>query len=69
MSPRARTSAPTRLAVRLGASASADAFALTTTTGQPFDPFRPDTLASNGPLHPVMLAAFHQSNLADSSEG
>ena len=43
--------------------------AITTTSGQPFDPFRPDTLASNGPLHPVMLAAFHQSNRADSSEG
>jgi myo-inositol-1(or 4)-monophosphatase len=42
---------------------------ITTTTGQPFDPFRPDTLASDGPLHPVMLAAFHQGNLDDSSEG
>jgi len=42
---------------------------ITSTSGQPFDPFRPDTLASNGPLHPVMLAAFHQGNLADSSEG
>jgi myo-inositol-1(or 4)-monophosphatase len=42
---------------------------ITTTSGQPFDPFLPDTLASNGPLHPVLLAAFHQNNLADSSEG
>jgi len=33
---------------------------ITTTDGQPFDPFRPDTLASNGPLHPVMLEAFHK---------
>jgi myo-inositol-1(or 4)-monophosphatase len=28
---------------------------ITTTDGQPFDAFRPDTLASNGPLHPVLL--------------
>jgi hypothetical protein len=42
---------------------------ISSTSGQPFDPFLPDTLASNGPLHSVMLAAFHQSNLADSSEG
>jgi len=34
--------------------------ALTTTTGQPFDPFVPDTLASNGSLHPVLLEAFRQ---------
>jgi myo-inositol-1(or 4)-monophosphatase len=34
--------------------------ALTTTTGQPFDPFIPDTLASNGPLHPVLLEAFRK---------
>jgi myo-inositol-1(or 4)-monophosphatase len=34
---------------------------LTTTDGQPFDPFRPDTLASNGPLHPVILDAFRQA--------
>ncbi|HEV2948331.1 MAG TPA: inositol monophosphatase family protein [Gemmataceae bacterium] len=33
---------------------------ITTTDGQPFDPFRPDTLASNGPLHPIMLEAFRQ---------
>jgi myo-inositol-1(or 4)-monophosphatase len=33
---------------------------LTTTTGRPFDPFIPDTLASNGPLHPVLLEAFRQ---------
>jgi myo-inositol-1(or 4)-monophosphatase len=31
---------------------------ITTTTGQPFDPFCPDTLASNGPLHPVLLEHF-----------
>ncbi|HEV2945756.1 MAG TPA: inositol monophosphatase family protein [Gemmataceae bacterium] len=31
---------------------------ITTTDGQPFDPFRPDTLASNGPLHPIMLELF-----------
>jgi myo-inositol-1(or 4)-monophosphatase len=42
---------------------------LTTTAGQPFDPFLPDTLASNGPLHPVLLAAFHQGNVADLPEG
>ena len=29
-------------------------------TGQPFDPFVPDTLASNGSLHPVLLEAFRQ---------
>jgi myo-inositol-1(or 4)-monophosphatase len=33
---------------------------LTTTAGQPFDPFRPDTLASNGPLHSVLLQAFRK---------
>jgi len=33
---------------------------ITTTDGRPFDPFRPDTLASNGPLHPVMLKALSQ---------
>jgi myo-inositol-1(or 4)-monophosphatase len=33
---------------------------ITTTQGQPFDPFRPDTLASNGPLHPVLLEAFRR---------
>jgi myo-inositol-1(or 4)-monophosphatase len=42
---------------------------LTTTSGQPFDPFLPDTLASNGPLHPILLGAFHQGNLADLPEG
>jgi myo-inositol-1(or 4)-monophosphatase len=33
---------------------------ITTVDGQPFDPFRPDTLASNGPLHQVMLKALTQ---------
>jgi len=40
---------------------------ITTTDGQPFDPFRPDTLASNGPLHPVMLEALRRSPETDSS--
>ena len=30
---------------------------LTTVDGSPCDPFRPDSLASNGPLHPVLLKA------------
>ena len=30
---------------------------LTNIDGSPFDPFTPDGLASNGPLHPVLLAA------------
>ena len=34
--------------------------AITTISGQPFDPFLPDTLASNGPLHPILLEAFHK---------
>jgi myo-inositol-1(or 4)-monophosphatase len=42
---------------------------ITTTDGQPFDPFRPDTLASNGPLHPVMLRVLTQNKLGDSSGG
>jgi myo-inositol-1(or 4)-monophosphatase len=33
---------------------------ITTTDGQPFDAFRPDTLASNGPLHPVLLQALKE---------
>jgi myo-inositol-1(or 4)-monophosphatase len=33
---------------------------ITTTDGEPFDPFRPDTLASNGPLHPIMLEVFRK---------
>ena len=42
---------------------------ITTTDGQPFDPFRPDTLASNGPLHPVMLRVLTQGKLGGSSSG
>ena len=34
---------------------------LTTSDDQPFDPFRSDTLATNGPLHPIMLEAFRQA--------
>jgi myo-inositol-1(or 4)-monophosphatase len=33
---------------------------ITTTSGQLFDPFLPDTLASNGPLHPVLLETFRR---------
>src|SRR5689334_13714141 len=31
---------------------------LTNVDGSPYDPYTPDALASNGPLHPVMLEAF-----------
>jgi myo-inositol-1(or 4)-monophosphatase len=31
---------------------------LTSTDGGPYDPFAPNTLASNGPLHPVLLDHF-----------
>ncbi len=31
---------------------------LTNVDGSPYDPYTPDALASNGPLHPVLLEAF-----------
>jgi myo-inositol-1(or 4)-monophosphatase len=31
---------------------------LTNVDGTPYDPFTPDALASNGPLHPILLATF-----------
>ena len=31
---------------------------ITNVDGSPYDPYRPDALASNGPLHSAMLAAF-----------
>lgn len=33
---------------------------ITNVDGSPFDPFTPDGLASNGPLHPVLLDALRQ---------
>ena len=33
---------------------------ITNVDGSPFDPYTPDALASNGPLHPVMQEAFRQ---------
>ena len=30
---------------------------ITNVDGTPFDPYTPDGLASNGPLHPLMLEA------------
>lgn len=34
--------------------------AFTTTEGNPYDPFCPNTLASNGPLHPVLIETFRK---------
>jgi myo-inositol-1(or 4)-monophosphatase len=33
---------------------------ITNVDGSPFDPYTPDALASNGPLHPVLLDAFRR---------
>ena len=33
---------------------------LTNVDGSPYDPYTPDALASNGPLHPVLLEAFRR---------
>jgi myo-inositol-1(or 4)-monophosphatase len=33
---------------------------LSNSQGGPYDPFDPDTLASNGPLHPALLESFRQ---------
>jgi myo-inositol-1(or 4)-monophosphatase len=33
---------------------------ITNLDGSPYDPYTPDALASNGPLHPVMLDAFRR---------
>jgi myo-inositol-1(or 4)-monophosphatase len=34
---------------------------VTNMDGSPFDPFTPDQLASNGPLHPALLESFRQA--------
>ena len=35
---------------------------VTNVDGSPYDPYTPDALASNGPLHPALLAAFASSS-------
>jgi fructose-1,6-bisphosphatase/inositol monophosphatase family enzyme len=37
---------------------------ITNTDGRPFDPYAPDGLASNGPLHPAMLEALRSGPAA-----
>jgi myo-inositol-1(or 4)-monophosphatase len=33
---------------------------VTNIDGSPYDPYTPDALATNGPLHPIMLAALNK---------
>jgi myo-inositol-1(or 4)-monophosphatase len=38
---------------------------ITNTDGTPYDPYSPDALATNGPLHPAMLAQLQGSGIRD----